>query len=87
MEHSDFVIGTEFMTAAGRWRCTDVGTRIIAAIRLNYDHEPRNYNGLPYGIVEWVFDEYDLEGCEPAPEKRTYDDSGKTEIRPFRDDV
>ncbi|UJS24606.1 hypothetical protein [Thiothrix winogradskyi] len=37
MKHSDFQIGTEFFTAAGRWRCTDVGTRVIVAISL----EPR----------------------------------------------
>ncbi len=37
MEHSEFVIGTEFMTGAGRWRCTDVGMRAIIAITL----EPR----------------------------------------------
>lgn len=37
MKHSDFQIGTEFFTAAGKWRCTDVGTRVIAAISL----EPR----------------------------------------------
>ncbi|OQX03685.1 MAG: hypothetical protein BWK73_38730 [Thiothrix lacustris] len=37
MKHADFQIGTEFFTAAGRWRCTDVGTRVIVAISL----EPR----------------------------------------------
>jgi len=37
MKHSDFQIGTEFFTGAGRWRCTDVGTRVITAISL----EPR----------------------------------------------
>ncbi len=68
------------MTAAGRWRCTDVGTRIIAAIRLNYDHEPSAYNGPPYAVAEYVFDEYDMEGCEPAPEERVFDDTGTMEI-------
>jgi hypothetical protein len=37
MKHSDFQIGTEFFTETGRWRCTDVGTRVITAISL----EPR----------------------------------------------
>jgi hypothetical protein len=41
MKHSDFQIGTEFFTETGRWRCTDVGTRVIAAISL----EPRQTNG------------------------------------------
>jgi len=38
MKHSDFQIGKDFFTAAGRWRCTDVGTRVITAISL----EPRH---------------------------------------------
>ena len=29
--HSDFFIGREFWTPAGRWRCTDMGTRTICA--------------------------------------------------------
>ena len=37
MKHSDFQIGTEFFTATGKWRCTDVGTRVVVAISL----EPR----------------------------------------------
>ena len=37
MKHSEFQIGTEFFTAEGKWRCTDVGTRVIVAISL----EPR----------------------------------------------
>jgi hypothetical protein len=39
MKHSAFKIGMEFMTGAGRWRCTDVGTRTIVAIRLDLDHD------------------------------------------------
>ena len=37
MNHSDFKIGTIFYTSAGKWQCTDVGTRVIVAISL----EPR----------------------------------------------
>lgn len=36
MKHSDFHIGTEFFTETGKWRCTDVGTRVIVAISLEY---------------------------------------------------
>jgi hypothetical protein len=80
MKHSDFYIGCEFLTGSGRWRCTDVGKRTIAAIRLDHDDDPRWYNGPPYAIVEDVFDEYGIEGCGPAPKRRTYDASGRTEI-------
>jgi hypothetical protein len=80
MKHSDFHIDREFMTATGRWRCTDVGTRTIAAIRLDLDKDPRWYNGPPYAVVEQVFDEHDLEGCRKALKKRKHDDSGKAGI-------
>ena len=35
MKHADFRIGTEFLTATGRWRVTDVGTRTAIAIKLD----------------------------------------------------
>jgi antitoxin ParD1/3/4 len=65
MKHADFQIGTEFLTATGRWRVTDVGTRTVIAIKLD-ESDARNYNGPPYSIVEDVFDEYDFEGCGPV---------------------
>jgi hypothetical protein len=34
MIHSDFFIGREFLTGAGKWRCTDVGTCVIVAMRI-----------------------------------------------------
>lgn len=34
MKHGEFTIGLEFRTDSGRWRCTDVGTRVIVAISL-----------------------------------------------------
>jgi hypothetical protein len=35
MKKDEFTIGLEFYTAAGKWRCTDVGTRVIIAIRID----------------------------------------------------
>ena len=80
MKHADFRIGCEFLTGSGRWRCTDVGKRTISAIRLDHDDDPRWYNGPPYAVVEDVFDEEGIKDCEVAPKRRTYDDSGRTEI-------
>jgi hypothetical protein len=80
MKHSDFSIGCEFLTAAGRWRCTDIGTRTIIAIRLDLDDDPRWYNGPPYAVVEHVFDEDGIEGCSPAIGKRQHDNSGMSRI-------
>ena len=58
MKHSDFWIGREFLSGSGRWRCTDVGTRTVAAIKLDMDHDPAWYNGPPYAVAESIFDEY-----------------------------
>ncbi len=66
MKKNEFIIGHEFYTATGKWRCTDIGSRVIVAIQLN-QKDPRNYNGPPYSIVECVFDEYDLDGCSIDP--------------------
>ena len=77
MRHSDFKIGIEFLTGSGRWRCTDVGTRTIAAIKLDLDHDPAWYGGPPYAVAESVFDEYGIEDCDPAPQERSFDDRGK----------
>ncbi len=62
MIKEDFQIGLEFYTASGKWRCTDIGTRVIVAIKLDQD-DLRNYNGPPYSIAEYVFDENDFSGC------------------------
>ena len=72
MEKSDFSIGVEFYThgdgpAPKKWRCTDVGTRVITAIELVPGEDPRNQLGPPYSIVEHVFDEYDFPGCHLDP--------------------
>jgi hypothetical protein len=72
MHHSDFYIGLEFYTATGRWRCTDLGTRVVVAIRLD-TRDSSWHNGPPYSVSESVFDEYDVDGCSlqadavPAP--------------------
>ncbi len=35
MKHADFSPGTTFFCADRLWRCTDIGTRVIVAIRLD----------------------------------------------------
>jgi len=62
MKMSDFQIGAHFFTGAGKWRCTDIGTRVIVAIKID-DQDIRNFAGPPYSVAECVFDEYDLDGC------------------------
>ena len=66
MKKEEFEIGQDFYTATGRWRCTDIGTRVIVAIHLDQE-DFNNYGGPPYSISENVFDEYDMEGCSLDP--------------------
>lgn len=60
-----FTIGGEFRCGGKRWRCTDVGSRVIIAICLEGPVDPRWLNGPPYAVTETVFDEYDHPACEP----------------------
>lgn len=71
MRHDECHIGLEFYTATGRWRCTDVGTRTIIALRLNAPDDSW-YNGPPYAVPEVVFDEYDLDGMSQSPDDVCY---------------
>ena len=81
MTVADFHIGLEFTCGGRVFRCTDVGTRTIAAILLDQvevaGDAPRIltrseadaegwFNGPPYAVAETVFDEYDMVGCAPA---------------------
>lgn len=63
MKHSDFAIGEEFRTATGNWRCTDIGTRTVIAIKVSDCDDPSWFHGPPYAVAEIVFDENDLGGC------------------------
>ena len=66
MRHEAFRIGLEFECGGQRWRCTDLGTRTVIAIALEYPEDPSWYNDPPYAIAETVFDEHDLEACKLA---------------------
>lgn len=87
MEHHEFAIGTEFTCSDKSYRVTDIGTRVIVAIRVDsarkttaYEDGRREsvdlnraeaeaigwFDGPPYGVVEHVFDEDDMQICELA---------------------
>ena len=66
MRYSDFAIGREFLTATGTWRCTDIGTRTIIAIKVSDRSDATWFSGPPYAVAEMVFDEHDWEGCWPS---------------------
>jgi hypothetical protein len=67
MKKRNFSIGMEFWMSDNRWRCTDIGTRTVIAIKLNHDDDPSWYNGPPYAVAERVLDEYDIEACSMVP--------------------
>lgn len=61
-----FAIGCEFRCGGKRWRCTDVESRVIAAICLDDPVDPAWLDGPPYAVAETVFDGYAHPGCEPT---------------------
>jgi hypothetical protein len=68
-KHADFRIGSEFLAVAGfRWRCTDIGTRTIVAIRVDHGNSDW-YQGPPYVAKEVVFDEAEMLECHRTIEE------------------
>jgi hypothetical protein len=63
MRISDFHIGLEFWMNGRRYRTTDVGFRLVVAIRLDHNEDPSWYSGPPYLLGEQTIDEYDREVC------------------------
>lgn len=62
MHIKDIEVGSDFQDCTGRhYRCTDVGTRTIAAIELTSDLSDAWFVGPPYSVPEIVFDELAIE--------------------------
>lgn len=64
MKYGEFQIGTEFWSAERphfKWRCTDVGTRVVVAIQLCEPLEV--FDGPATNWLESVFNEDELEHC------------------------
>jgi uncharacterized protein YhdP len=87
MKHSDFQIGCEFVTLAGRWRCTDIGTRTIVAIRINLVETRTILDGHP--VRRYLTqEEAELEGWFKGPPyalaEVVFDEDGIAECEPVR---
>ena len=65
MDHAEFRIGLEFVMGGARWRCTDVGSRTVSAIKLDAP-DPSWFSGPPYAVAEHCLDEDDQEACSPS---------------------
>ena len=67
MRLNEFAIGGHFTHLRSTYRCTDIGTRTVAAICVD-DYAP-DYPGLvgpPYAALEIVIDEDMQQRCTPA---------------------
>jgi hypothetical protein len=63
MRLSDFRVGMEFWMSGTRWRCTDIGTRLVIAIQLVYDDDPFWYKGPPYAIPQSTIEPHGFPDC------------------------
>ena len=70
MKLNDFKIGLLFRCGGYEWRCTDIGTRTVAAIFMDRNKDLSWFHGPPYAVPEEVFDESDIEACEPIMSTR-----------------
>ena len=61
MKHGEFRIGIEFWCGGRRWRCTDIGSRVIVAILLEQieivRHSPSQDQVLPRKLEYLVTDD------------------------------
>ncbi len=63
MDHSDFKIDMTFWMSGAQWRCTDVGTRTVCAIKIDDREDQSWFFGPPYAVDERCLDENDIEAC------------------------
>lgn len=77
MEHNDFHSGLEFFTATGRWRCTDVGRRVVVAISLEphtvVSHS-QNASGMPVSKTALTDDQSWFNGPPYAVVEKVFDE-------------
>lgn len=85
MKHTDFHIDLEFLTGAGKWRCTDVGARVIVAISLEPRETVRVYydeNGERREERFMSSDLHDLLGPPYSVAENVFDESSLTVATP-----
>ncbi len=66
MKMHEFRIGLKFYPEAGKSQCTDVGSRVVVALKTD-ENDQTWLSGSPFAVPEVVFDEYDIEGCSLEP--------------------
>lgn len=79
MRHSDFRIGIDFWCGGTRWRCTDVGSRVVVAMSLGphevVGHAPHAEGEHPGQLEHYVTDDPSwLVGPPYAVVERVFDE-------------
>lgn len=70
MDLQDFKINEVFWTGAGKWVCSDIGTRTILAVK--YEEMIEQYGNIvddPVCCIEHPFHRYDWGGCWATEEE------------------
>ncbi len=67
MKHTDFVIGEVFHCGERLWRCTDVGTRVIVAIRIDRVEVSGTAGGVAKLFRTLAYNEAKAEGWFRGP--------------------
>ena len=69
MRLSEFSIGSYFFNNGIKYMCTDIGSRVVVAIRV-YDNV--NLEGPPYSAMEIVLDETEINTCTITKQSRSF---------------
>jgi hypothetical protein len=86
MAHADFSIGCEFTCGGKRWRCTDVGTRVIVAICLEPREMVRTWRGEDGELRQERYmseDPRDLNGPPYGVTEQVFDENDLGGCTPF----
>lgn len=74
MNIREFIIGDYFYYNNGKYKCTDIGTRTISAIKILGDENTSIYQGPPYKVTEILFNLDEIKLCKLEEEKINYID-------------
>lgn len=81
MKREDFSVGLEFWMSGRRFRCTDIGQRVIVAIMLDDRADQTWFAGPPYAVQELVIDEWEMALCTLVEDARVTRDRADADKR------
>ena len=88
MDLPEFAIGAEFLARGARWRCTDIGTRTVVAIRVDEAQISTQIDGGPVTTRTISGEEADAMGWFDGPPygvvEHLFDEDDREECEPCR---